>query len=89
MLMLIQKLSTGNMAAGRISIHLMLMLIEKHADGGRQRERYFNTSHVNVNLSDNKEHQGFILISIHLMLMLIGIVSQDYRCVVQFQYISC
>ena len=62
-----------------ISIHLMLMLIENPWDF-TLRGTYFNTSHVNVNLSFIRYSINRVYISIHLMLMLIP------GCIVQ---ISC
>ena len=70
MLMLIKIMLSEICVKKLISIHLMLMLIKKAMEDDGFFE-YFNTSHVNVNLSFQLVPPIFVHISIHLMLMLI------------------
>ena len=86
--MLIQLKNYKDMIVLAISIHLMLMLIEFASCSATDKE-YFNTSHVNVNLTLNSLKDIVYCISIHLMLMLIVLEDVENPLKTLFQYISC
>ena len=68
---------------GKISIHLMFLLIAAH-EGRGYRSRYFNTSHVSINrcCRINRRHRKKI--SIHLMFLLIKQVQESGQSNVDF-----